>query len=60
MSNYILTAEPVRDPKFAQNGLVFTPPDRSRRIFEVPDILTVVAALGGAIVISIEAIKFSY
>ena len=60
MSNCTPTAEPVRNPRFAQNGLDFTPPDRSRQIFEVPDILTVIAALGGAIVISIEAIKFSF
>ena len=53
-------AEPVRDTKFAQNGLDFTPPDRSRRIFEAPDILTGIAALGGAIVIFIEAFKFSF
>lgn len=60
MSNCLVIADSVQYRNIVKNGLDFTPPDRSGRTFDVPGILTIVAAFGGAIIISMEAIKFSF
>jgi hypothetical protein len=58
MSKLLPIAASVQYSNTAQNGLSLTAPDRSEKILDVPNILTIVAALSGAAILFMEAIKF--